>query len=210
MSTISWRRFDPRSARANEYDSAMIASADLKTVAPDMSRCSLPGEPSRFRKSHWLLAMHLLAILTGCTTVVDPSMTTNVSYAAREWSDHDDGRTYGGVISPTERLSGVLGSHSGCLVDTQSQLLIVLTGAMEFHQSDRHSPKQHVYSKSVLGDEAPQVIAVGDPFMVQGSRVDSFPEGFRLERTIPVACVELPLFMTSSQTFSSAQPQAHD
>ena len=138
--------------------------------------------------------------------MVEPGMTTDVSYAAREWSEYDDGRTYGGVVSPTERLSGVLGSYSGCLVDTQSQLMIVLTGAMEVHQSDQHSPKQHVYSKSILGDAAPQVIAVGEPFVVQGTGVDSFPDGFRLERTIPSACDKLPLFMTSSQTFISTPP----
>ena len=89
-------------------------------------------------------------------------------------------------------------------METRSRTMIVLTGAMEFHRPDNHSPEPHVLSKTLLGDVPPTVIPVGGEFYVKGTRVKTIPEAMRLEKEIPPACADLPLFMTSSQTFEAS------
>ena len=74
---------------------------------------------------------------------------------------------------------------------------------MEFHQPDDHSPEQHIYSKSIVGDDAPETIAIGERFEVQGTRTDALPAGFELNEDIPQACESRSFFITTSQTFRS-------
>jgi hypothetical protein len=143
--------------------------------------------------------------LSACATV--PSKRTAlapdavpVDFVAREWTGHTDGRVYGGVAMPTGTLSGILGSYRGCLVEIRSRTLILLTGAMEFHPPDDHSVKQHIFSKSPLGDRPAFIIPVGGSFTVQGSKIRTLPDWERLDQKIPAQCARLRLFFTTTET----------
>ncbi len=124
-------------------------------------------------------------------------------YAAREWTGHTDGRTYGGVVNAPHQLSGRLGLYRGCLVETRTRTLIVLSGAMEFHRSDAHSKRDHVFSKSMMGDRPAVTISVGAAFAVSGLRTSQPLQNIRLETAVPTDCTALPVFLTSSETFKA-------
>lgn len=124
----------------------------------------------------------------------------SVKYAAREWAGHNDGRTYGGVVNSPSVLSGILGAYKGCLVEVRSRTLIVLSGAMEFHAPDGHSDKQHIFSKSMLGDRPASIIPLGSRFTVAGMETKSVPSYIRLDQNIPSECAELRVFLTESET----------
>lgn len=143
------------------------------------------------------------ALLPGCIATSPPlaKEETIVGFAAREWSNYDDGRLYGGVVRPTETLSGILGSYHGCLVEVRSRTLVVLTGAMEFRGPDGNSSKPYVYSKSLLDDQPPSIIALGDRFEVQGTGVGALPADVRLQAPIPESCAGLRVFLTTTETF---------
>lgn len=147
-----------------------------------------------------------LVLLAGCMPAVQlnnapqSDLDVHVTFAAREWSNHNDGRVYGGVNNGPDVLSGTLGSYKGCLVDNTSSTIVVLTGAMEFHQPDAHSKLQHVFSKSILGDRAAEVIPVGSKFTVDGLKTNNL-SNILLEQDIPEICKTLPVFLTSSETF---------
>lgn len=143
---------------------------------------------------------------TGCVTTPSGEMqgaseTGPVVYAAREWTGYTDGRTYGGVVNAPNDLSGRLGSYRGCLVEIRTRTLIVLSGAMEFHRPDTHSERDHVFSKSILGDRPAVTIPVGAPFAVSGMRTSQPLQNIRLETAVPTDCTSLPTFLTSSETF---------
>lgn len=143
--------------------------------------------------------------LSGCASASSERLllettAATVDYAAREWSGHNDGRTYGGVAMPTGTLSGTLGSYRGCLVEIRSRTLVLLTGAMEFHPPDEHSTKQHIFSKSLLGDRPASIVPVGSPFSVQGTKIRKLPDGERLDQKIPEECGRLSIFYTTTET----------
>jgi hypothetical protein len=144
--------------------------------------------------------------LSGCTSALNDQGTSGaeqpvaVEYVAREWSGHGDGRLYGGVVNPTGVLSGTLGSYRGCLVETRSKTLIVLTGAMDFHATDDHSVSPHVYSKSILGDQPASIIPLGSSFTVAGIKLGKLPDDIRLDAQIPEICRQLGVFLTASET----------
>jgi hypothetical protein len=123
-----------------------------------------------------------------------------VQYVAQEWAEHTDGRTYGGVIRPTGTLFGILGSYQGCLVEIRSRTLIVLSGAMEFHSSDDHSTKQHIFSKSLLGDQPSVIVPVGSSFTVLGSKIKTLPASIRLKQQLPQQCIRLRMFVTTTES----------
>jgi hypothetical protein len=123
-----------------------------------------------------------------------------VEFAAREWTGHTDGRVYGGVTMQTGTLSGILGFYQGCLVEVRSRTLIVLSGAMEFHGPDGHSIKQHIFSKSLLGDSPPSIVAAGSSFSVLGTKGRRLPDGERLDENVPEQCARLHLFFTTTET----------
>lgn len=133
-------------------------------------------------------------------TVPRTGQAVSVKYVAREWAGHNDGRVYGGVVNAPGFLSGVLGSYRGCLVDVRSRTLIVLTGAMDFHSPDGHSSRQHIFSKSILGDQTASIIELGSTFTVAGLKTKSLPSYIRLDQNIPQKCARLPLFLTESET----------
>jgi uncharacterized protein YceK len=144
--------------------------------------------------------------LSGCASALSQRTAAGsgqaglVQYSAREWAGHGDGRVYGGVAMPTGSLSGILGSYRGCLVESRSRTLIVLTGAMAFHAPDGHSVKQHIFSKSLLGDQPASIIPVGGVFTVRGSKVKTLPGWMQLDQKIPAQCVRLRLFLTTTET----------
>lgn len=167
----------------------------------------LAGRSSLSAKLHpsaWLAAC--LAALSGCAPAgVEsagpmPDQSGPVTFAAREWAGHDDGRVYGGIISPSDTLSGTLGTYRGCLVEVRSGTLVVLSGAMEFHQPDAHSGQPHVLSKTILGDGPAQVIPVGGQFVSEGLKSKRMPDSIRLAEPVPGPCAGLPVFLTSSET----------
>lgn len=149
--------------------------------------------------------MAAFALLGSCATVGSLSdapvsaADAEVTFTAREWAQYDDSRVYGGVTNPPHILAGTLGSYKGCLVDRESSALIVLTGAMEFHQPDGHSNRQHIYSRSMLGDRPADIIPVGSKFTVAGMKAKD-SSGILLERQIPATCAKLYAFITSSET----------
>lgn len=154
-----------------------------------------------------MLCLFLCVIpLSGCAsalskrTVLDTDEAVSIKFAAREWAGHNDGRIYGGVVNSPDILSGVLGIYQGCLVEVRSRTLIVLTGAMELHQPDGHSIKQHVFSNSIFGDRPASIIELGSTFMVAGLKTKSLPNYIRLDQNIPDECTQLPLFLTESET----------
>ena len=128
-----------------------------------------------------------------------------VDFVAREKADHGDGRVYGGIVSPTAMLTGTLGSYRGCLIETRSRTLVVLSGAMEFREADNNSAKPYIYSKSLLGDSQAMIIPIDEDFEVRGSFVDQLPEGVDLQSPIPQACARLPMFFTTTETFKPTQ-----
>jgi hypothetical protein len=104
------------------------------------------------------------------------------------------------MVNSPGALSGVLGSYRGCLVEAQSRTLIVLTGAMDVHPPDDHSDRQHIFSKSLLGDRPGSIVQLGSAFTVAGLETKSLPSHIRLDRAIPEKCAQLPLFLTESET----------
>jgi hypothetical protein len=153
-----------------------------------------------------LWALCFVILLSSCASALSDRKSHRtgqvlpVRYVAREWAGHGDGRVYGGVVTPTGILSGVLGSYQGCLVEIRSRTLVVLTGAMEFHQPDDHSIEQHIFSKSLLGDQPASIIPVGGSFTVQGSKIRALPDWMRLDQKIPEQCIRLRLFLTTTET----------
>ena len=154
-----------------------------------------------------MLCLLLCAIpLSGCASALSERTAhgtdeaVSVKYAAREWAGHNDGRVYGGVVNSPGALSGILGTYRGCLVEVRSRTLIVLTGAMELHQPDGHSTKQHVFSNSILGDRPASITELGSTFTVAGLKTESLPNYIRLDQNVPKECAQLPLFFTESET----------
>jgi hypothetical protein len=154
-----------------------------------------------------ILCLLFFAIpLSGCASASSnqkPSGTVrevSARYVAREWAGHNDGRVYGGVVNSPSVLSGVLGTYRGCLVEVRSQTLIVLSGAMEFHLSDGHAAKEHIFSKTLLGDGPATTITLGSTFTVAGLKAKSLPSYIRLDQNIPEKCAKLGLFFTETET----------
>jgi hypothetical protein len=71
---------------------------------------------------------------------------------------------------------------------------------MDFHPPDGHSTSQHIYSKSILGDQPASIIQLGSRFTAAGMKTNSLPTYIRLDQAVPAECAQLPLFLTESQT----------
>lgn len=155
------------------------------------------AEAMHYRKL--LFSLAVTTVLAACATV-DPE-PDSVTFAAREWTGHGDGRSYGGTVNGPDRLQGTLGSYRGCLVEARSNTLILLSGAMEFHRPDGHSTRDHVYSRSLLGDRPAQIVDIGSKFSVEGLLARQPLENIRLEAPVPAACGARPIFVTSTETF---------
>lgn len=156
--------------------------------------------------SNKVLAASACALTAACASYPAetpvPDAAAPVEYAMREWTGHVDGRTYGGVVNAPGELRGTLGSYRGCLADTDTGTLVGLSGAMEFHQPDAHSDRQHVYSESLLGDAPAVTVPVGARFSVSGMRTTQPVETIRLEQAVPDRCSDLPVFLTSTGTLA--------
>jgi hypothetical protein len=125
-----------------------------------------------------------------------------VVFVASSWTGDGDPNNDAGAVNTYDILSGTLESYQGCLVETRSKTLIFLTGTMEFHQPDSHSPKQHILSKGSPGYLPDQIIPVGSKFTVIGRKVKTIGD-FPLQQKIPERCAHLRFFFTSSGTMKA-------
>jgi hypothetical protein len=194
--------------RANELPATLGASGRVEAGNAAAHRPSPSSIVNAMKISRTAAVAVACSLGAGCVRTPSAEMQAAneprpVVYAARDYSGHTDGRTYGGVVNAPHDLSGRLGSYRGCLVETRTRTLIVLSGAMEFHRADTHSERDHVFSKSIAGDRPAVTIPVGAPFAVSGMRTRQPLENIRLETAVPAHCTKLPIFLTSSETFKA-------